>query len=280
MKEASINAHLDKCLAGEVPSSPPPSTTNQPSQSPHPPHVVSGTIAYTQTKPSTTSRLPTLNYSLFNETALRKRLKDLGIPNTGSKELMKKRHMEWLNLWNANSDSLHPVSKLQLLKDLNTWERTLGRQVETGQQAKGVMVKDFDREGYVEKQKTNFDDLIRRARESRVAKATGESASSSKLERPILTTEAEAGSRAAEPILIQDSADSSQHAPRPSTISEQIPEAGSRYLASRGGMTPSSSQLSTFNPSYSATSDHISPANPEPQNWIPNQCQVLSSVTK
>jgi E3 ubiquitin-protein ligase RAD18 len=170
LKETQINSHLDKCLAGEVPASSPPATNKPSSQSPRPPHVVSGTIAYSQTKPSTSNRLPTLNYSLFNDNAMRKKLKELGIPNTGSKQLMIKRHMEWLNLWNANCDSLNPGSKLQLLKDLTTWERTLGRQVEKGQQATGVMVKDFDRDRYAQKQKNDFDDLIARARQSRAAR--------------------------------------------------------------------------------------------------------------
>ena len=173
MKESLINSHLDKCLAGEAPSPTQPTNAKPASQSPRPPHIVSGTIAYTQTKPSTSNRLPTLNYSLFNDSAMRKKLKELGIPNSGSKELMRKRHMEWLNLWNANCDSLNPVSKLQLLKDLNTWERTLGKQVEKSQQGpNGVMVKDFDRDRYAKKQKSDFDDLIARARQNRVAKKT------------------------------------------------------------------------------------------------------------
>ena len=86
---------------------------------------------------------------------------------------MRKRHLEWLNLWNANCDSLNPVGKVQLLKDLATWERTLGRQVEKGQQGpNGVMVKDFDRDRYVKKQRNEFDDLIAKARQSKAVKKT------------------------------------------------------------------------------------------------------------
>lgn len=173
MKESLVNSHLDKCLAGEVPSPTPPADNKTSAQSPHPPHVVAGTIAYTQTKPSTSHRLATLNYSLLGDSALRKKLKELGLPNHGSKELMRKRHLEWLNLWNANCDSLNPVPKLQLLKDLATWERTLGRQVEKGQQGpSGVMVRDFDRERYVKKQRNEFDDLIAKARQHKAAKKT------------------------------------------------------------------------------------------------------------
>ncbi len=173
MKESLVNSHLDKCLTGEALSPSPPTDEKISAQSPRPPHIVAGTIAYTQTKPSSANRLPTLNYSLLNDIALRKKLKELGIPNHGSKELLRKRHLEWLNLWNANCDSLHPVTKLQLLKDLGTWERTLGRQVEKGQQGpNGVMVKDFDRDRYVKKQRNEFDDLIAKARQNRAAKET------------------------------------------------------------------------------------------------------------
>ena len=173
MKESLVNSHLDKCLAGEAPSPTPPPNDKTSIQSPRPAHIVSGTIAYSQTKPSTTNRLPTLNYSLLNDNAMRKRLKELGIPHDGSKELMRKRHMEWLNLWNANCDSLNPVSRLHLLKSLASWERTLGKQVAKDQQGpNGVMVKDFDRDRYAKKQRNEFDDLIARARQNRAVKNT------------------------------------------------------------------------------------------------------------
>ena len=158
MKEALINNHLDRCLAG---------TATPPASSPQPPQIKAGTIAYTQTKPSSSSRLPTINYSLLNESKMRAKLKELGIPNHGSKELMRKRHTEWVNLWNANCDSLNQVSKRELLRSLDTWERTLGRQVDRNKEASGVMVKDFDRVGYMLNQKGNFDDLIAQARAKR-----------------------------------------------------------------------------------------------------------------
>lgn len=162
MKEAFINAHLDRCMAGEVSPSPTPiRRSNTPQTQTQP-----GSIAYGQTKPSRQNeRLPTINYSMLNDNALRKKLKELGIPNLGSKELMRKRHTEWINLWNANCDSLNPVSKQHLLRDLDTWERTLGRQVDRA--PNGVMVKDFDRDGWQKTNKTDFDDLIRRAREKK-----------------------------------------------------------------------------------------------------------------
>jgi E3 ubiquitin-protein ligase RAD18 len=161
MKENLINAHLDKCIMGD--SHTPVDDTSSPTPQIAPP----GTIAYTQRKPSTQKdRLPFINYSLLTDHALRKKLRDLGIPNHGSKELMRRRHTEWVNLWNANCDSRNPVSKRQLLQELRVWEDTLGRQSDkTG--TSGFMAKDFDRDHHVKIQKSNFDELIMQAREKR-----------------------------------------------------------------------------------------------------------------
>lgn len=163
MKETLINTHLDKCIGGE-------STTPLDSgSSPAPPSraqtATPVTIAYTQQKPlKQNDRLPFINYNLLAENGLRKKLRDLGIPTQGSKELMRKRHTEWVNLWNANCDSSKPVTKRQLLSDLRVWEDTLGRQMEKPPNT-GFMAKDFDRDSHVRSQKNNFDELIKKARE-------------------------------------------------------------------------------------------------------------------
>lgn len=172
MKETLINSHLDKCIAGDS------TTPIEETMSPAPQLAPPGTIAYGQAKPSNQqaqTRLPFINYSLLNDNALRKKLKDLGIPNQGSKELMRRRHTEWVNLWNANCDSTNPVTKRQLLQDLRVWEDTLGRQIDRAPAASsGFMSKDFDREGHVKRQKDNFDDLIRQARQKRLAQKEAE----------------------------------------------------------------------------------------------------------
>lgn len=167
MKETLINAHLDKCIAGE--SGTPIDDTLPPGSMKPQTLVPPGTIAYTQRNPSKEqSRLPFINYSLLNDNSLRKKLRDLGISSHGSKELMRRRHTEWVNLWNANCDSISPVSKRQLLQDLKVWEDTLGRQVDRVSSS-GFMAKDFDRELHVKSQKSNFDGLIQQARERVVA---------------------------------------------------------------------------------------------------------------
>jgi len=163
MKETVINSHLDRCINGE--GTPTPDLSSPP---PINGRLAPSTIAYTQPKPAQQKeRLPTINYSVLNDNALRKKLKELGIPNHGSKDSMRKRHTEWMNLWNANCDSRNPVSKSKLLHDLDIWERTLGRQADRG--STGVMIKDFDRQGYAKSNKNNFDDLIAQARAKRAS---------------------------------------------------------------------------------------------------------------
>ncbi|EXJ56134.1 hypothetical protein A1O7_09065 [Cladophialophora yegresii CBS 114405] len=176
VKEALINSHLDRCIQGDsstpvetgVSSSSPGPCSGRPGQVAPP-----GTIAYSQRKPAPqTERLPFINYSLFSDAKLRQKLKELGIPNHGSKDLMRRRHTEWVNLWNANCDSTTPDSKRHLLRELKVWEDTLGRQLERPTTNAGFMAKDFDRGTHVRAQKGNFDDLIRQAKERAKLNAT------------------------------------------------------------------------------------------------------------
>lgn len=198
VREANINSHLDRCMAGES-TTPPPTistSTSRPRGSVNTSSVDTttsippGSIAYHHPSSASSTtvnpRLPTINYTLYSDTALRKKLRDLGIPSTGSRETMRRRHTEWMNLWNANCDAASSSapfvgqikSKRELLRELDTWERTLGRQIEraggsssssgnnqTG--ATGVMIKEFDRDRWAKENKSDFEDLIRRAREKR-----------------------------------------------------------------------------------------------------------------
>lgn len=117
-------------------------------------------------------RLPSLNYSLLKDNALRKRLSDLGISNWGPRQLLEKRHKEWVMLWNANCDSSRPKTRLELLRDLDTWERTQGGHASlTSQSANlGAQIKDkdFDGVGWSTKHNHSFKDLIANARMSRM----------------------------------------------------------------------------------------------------------------
>jgi E3 ubiquitin-protein ligase RAD18 len=113
-------------------------------------------------------RLAHLNYSLLRETALRKKLVELGIPSVGSRQQLERRHIEWVTLWNANCDSSKPRKKSELLNELDVWEKTQGMRapssssnLNTGSQ---VLGKDFDGAGWAAKHGQTFRDLIATAR--------------------------------------------------------------------------------------------------------------------
>lgn len=106
-----------------------------------------------------------MNYALMKEGALRTKLQQLGIPAWGAKAILQKRHTEWLNLWNSNVDSSRPKSKTQLLKELDTWERTQGGSVAASKSK--VMEKDFDGHRWIEDNKDHFSDLVINARMKR-----------------------------------------------------------------------------------------------------------------
>lgn len=103
----------------------------------------------------------------MREGALRKKLQELGIPNWGSKDLMKRRHIEWLNIHNSNCDADESVrkTKRQLVRELEEWENTQGGRADIKESK--VMRKDFDGSGYAKSHKTDFDGLIAQARMKR-----------------------------------------------------------------------------------------------------------------
>ncbi len=121
---------------------------------------------------------------MMNEKALRKKLQEIGIPNWGSKDLMKRRHIEWLNIYNSNCDADDSArkSKKQLLRELDEWEQTQGGRAENKESK--VMRKDFDGDGHARSHKSNFDELIAQARKLRNTKkaSDGEEASAAKTE--------------------------------------------------------------------------------------------------
>jgi E3 ubiquitin-protein ligase RAD18 len=113
-------------------------------------------------------RLSFLSYDMMKEPVLKKKLQQLGILATGSKALMKKRHMFWVDLWNANVDSDNPRLRKELIRDLETWEKSLGGRSKTSNE---VMQKDFDRQGYSARNGDQFKDLVAQARESAKARS-------------------------------------------------------------------------------------------------------------
>ena len=120
--------------------------------------------------PKAMDRLPQLNYSLLKDNALRKKLSELGIPNGGPRALVIRRHIEWVNLVNANCDSRKPRSKRELLHELDVWDKTQGRQILNGSGSVGVassvMNKDFDGAAWAASHDNDFQALIARARKN------------------------------------------------------------------------------------------------------------------
>jgi E3 ubiquitin-protein ligase RAD18 len=84
-----------------------------------------------------------------------------------------------VNLWNVNCDSRNPRTKREFLGELDVWERTQGRQLLQGMNAAAgsgqgteVMAKGFDGESWMKGNKSDFDELVRRAREKKANSST------------------------------------------------------------------------------------------------------------
>ncbi|OMP84566.1 Postreplication repair E3 ubiquitin-protein ligase rad18 [Diplodia seriata] len=157
MKEEAVFTHLDRCEGPDKDDASSRSTrTRLASRDPEP-----------------LQRLSQLNYSLLKDTALRKKLSELGIPNSGTRAQLIRRHTEWANLWNANVDSLRQRTKGQLLSELDKWERSQslesGSGIIGGASGAQVMKKDFDGDGWAKSNKGHFDSLIAAARSKRAA---------------------------------------------------------------------------------------------------------------
>lgn len=82
--------------------------------------------------------------------------------------LLEKRHVEWVNLVNANCDSNKPRTKRELLRDLDLWDRSQGRQISNGMSGPNdgnvVMRKDFDGVAWAVNHNDDFLRLISQAR--------------------------------------------------------------------------------------------------------------------
>ena len=161
MTEAEVSAHIDHCN-GEPPRAK--RATNF-AQNPIPNPLPM------QKATRREERLSPLNYSMLNDSQLRKKLADQGISAGGSKQLMQRRYTEWITLWNANCDAKSPKGRNELKRELDVWERTQGGRApllnviqNSGPQ---IRDKDFDGAAWASKHDDSFRDLIARARQKR-----------------------------------------------------------------------------------------------------------------
>ncbi|KAL8942290.1 MAG: hypothetical protein Q9216_001763 [Gyalolechia sp. 2 TL-2023] len=125
-------------------------------------------VGGSRVKNKAAERLPQINYSLMKDNALRKKLSDLGIPNTGARALLIRRHAEWVNIVNANADSSKPKSKREMLRELDIWDRSTGRSIANGgpdsNSLGSIMSKDFDGAAWSVNHQMDFEDLVSEAR--------------------------------------------------------------------------------------------------------------------
>ncbi|EED12846.1 DNA repair protein (RadR), putative [Talaromyces stipitatus ATCC 10500] len=164
MKEAAVFNHLDNCKGSieENALNPHTSYLRQPQ------HSFRSSQNKSPAKPL--ERLPTMNYSLIKDNMLRKKLKELGIPDWGPRAILQRRHTEWMNLWNANCDAKVPKTKDELRRDLDVWERTQGGAAPQPGSSSGpnaVMAKTFDAAAWSANHDDDFKRLIENARKKK-----------------------------------------------------------------------------------------------------------------
>jgi len=157
----------------------------------------SGYFSSSRLKPKQSAKapehLPALNYSMLKDAALRKKLADLDISTYGSRRVLEQRHKEWVTLWNANCDAAHPKTRSELLRDLDTWERTMSSAAR-GSSSYGnhaaqpqVKDKDFDGASWATSHDSSFKDLIAKARHTKKqAEKKSSEASAPEMKQPDL----------------------------------------------------------------------------------------------
>ncbi|XP_036594367.1 E3 ubiquitin-protein ligase RAD18 isoform X2 [Trichosurus vulpecula] len=98
--EAYINKHLDSCLSWEDKKESLRSSVNK------------------------RKTMPKVVYNLLSERDLRKKLKEHGLSSHGNKQQLIRRHQEFVHMYNAQCDSLHPKSVAEIVKEIENMEKT------------------------------------------------------------------------------------------------------------------------------------------------------------
>ncbi|KAJ2873508.1 E3 ubiquitin-protein ligase rad18 [Coemansia aciculifera] len=162
VRQARINWHLDRCLAGKSTKEPTPVSMRKQAGPALVLQQVSTTAKCVLPRPTK------LAYSLLSEHKLRRTLKDLGIPTKGDKQQMQARHVEWVNLYMANADASVPVSHRLLLRRLAAWEEALARPADS---SKPALETEGDVAEHAAKYADSFASLVAQARAVRAKPA-------------------------------------------------------------------------------------------------------------
>ncbi|XP_065741689.1 E3 ubiquitin-protein ligase RAD18 isoform X2 [Phocoena phocoena] len=113
--ENHINKHLDSCLAREEKKESLRSSVHK-------------------RKP-----LPKTVYNLLSDRDLKKKLKQHGLSVQGNKQQLIKRHQEFVHMYNAQCDALHPKSAAEIVQEIENMEKTRMR-LEASKLNESVMV--------------------------------------------------------------------------------------------------------------------------------------------
>ncbi|XP_075406500.1 E3 ubiquitin-protein ligase RAD18 isoform X2 [Tenrec ecaudatus] len=100
ISENHINKHLDSCLSREEKKE-------------------SLRSSVQKRKP-----LPKIVYNLLSDRDLKKKLKQHGLSTQGNKHQLIKRHQEFVHMYNAQCDSLHPKPADEIVKEIENVEKT------------------------------------------------------------------------------------------------------------------------------------------------------------
>ncbi|XP_011915365.1 PREDICTED: E3 ubiquitin-protein ligase RAD18 isoform X3 [Cercocebus atys] len=113
--ESHINTHLDSCLSREEKKESLRSSVHK-------------------RKP-----LPKTVYNLLSDRDLKKKLKEHGLSIQGNKQQLIKRHQEFVHMYNAQCDALHPKSAAEIVQEIENMEKTRMR-LEASKLNESVMV--------------------------------------------------------------------------------------------------------------------------------------------
>ncbi|KAF6100799.1 RAD18 E3 ubiquitin protein ligase [Phyllostomus discolor] len=113
--EDHINKHLDNCLSREEKKE-------------------SLRSSVEKRKP-----LPKTVYNLLSDRDLKKKLKEHGLSIQGNKQQLIKRHQEFVHMYNAQCDALHPKSAAEIVQEIENMEKTRMR-LEASKLNENIMV--------------------------------------------------------------------------------------------------------------------------------------------